>query len=285
MARYLTPAKIGLLALIELYTEEAVPSDAILPVLSFITSHLIDRVSTTDSLDGSTRWRKAEQMVSLVITIKDFEKLLGSYPFLMGMPGRKLWDQFLGKLWGINSLDALHVFIENLSNMVSKSRDSEPGIKLSRNSLFGFFIRKAQVELGRLRWHDTTELWKDFVRYRQPTAHYLRRKIPGFGRLSFDHVLMTGEQGGWDPTSTSTLASVAYGDMLAGDQTGTLPVSTDDIERLLEFQIEQMQGMAPVTDFAAPMLTGHYQHTGLESLWKFATNSTICFTTASRYRA
>lgn len=253
MAQYLTPAKIGLLALIELYTEEAIPSEAVLPVLSFITSHLMDRDSIGVTSDRSGRWKKAERTVGIVIEIKDFERLLGSYPFLMGMPGRKLWDQFLGKLWDINSLDALYVFIENLSSMLAKSKkelrreagggtpEPEPGIKISKNSVFGAFIRKAKCELDRLRWHDTTELWKSFVRYRQPTAHYLRRKNPNFGRLSFDSVLLEGEQEDWDPESVATLASVAYGDMLTGDETGTLPVSTDDVEVLLDFQIGQMQ--------------------------------------------
>lgn len=252
MARYLTPAKIGLLALIELYTEDAVPSDAVLPVLSFITSRVLDHDSTTTTSTQTTRWAKAERTVSLVISIKDFEKLLGSYPFLMGMPGRKLWDQFLGKLWDINSLDALHEFFENLPLMMAKTKDelrkleeageeAESGIKLFRNSPFGVFVRRARLEYQRLRFHDCTELWKDFVRYRQPTAHYQKRKHPGFGRLSFDNVLLLGEQEDWDPESVSALASVAYGDMLTGDQDGTLPVSTDDIELLLEFQIEQMQ--------------------------------------------
>jgi anaphase-promoting complex subunit 5 len=50
-----------------------------------------------------------------------------------------------------------------------------------------------------------------------------------------------GEQEDWDHQSVMNLASVAYGDMLTGDQSGSLPVSTDDIESLLEFQIEQMQ--------------------------------------------
>lgn len=255
MARYLTPAKIGLLVLIELYTEEAVPGDATVPVLSFITSHLTDRpASPTNASNPSnhTRWSKAERTVSLVASIKDFEKLLGSYAFVMGMPGRKLWDQFLGKLWAIDSLDEMHVFFENLSGMLAKSKNElrkengggtpepEPGIKLAKNSLFGAFVRRARVELGRLRWHDTTELWKDFVRYRQPTANYLRRKVSGFERTSFDKVLWPDGRADWDPEDAATLATVAYGDMLVGGQ-GTLPVSTDDIETLLEFQIEKMQ--------------------------------------------
>src|SRR6185437_5146035 len=95
MSRYLTPAKIGLLALIELYTEGDVPSESTIPVLSFLTSHLIDSdlalphppqatpthatLSTADhsgATPGASRWRRAEAAVSLVISISDFEKLL-----------------------------------------------------------------------------------------------------------------------------------------------------------------------------------------------------------------
>ncbi|KAF4984445.1 hypothetical protein FZEAL_408 [Fusarium zealandicum] len=254
MARYLNPAKIGLLVLVELYVEGAVPSDAILPVLSFVTSNLMDHAPTQVSADQSERWSKAERTVNLVISIKDFEKLLGSYPFLMGMPGRRLWDQFLAKLWDINSLDSMNSFFDSLSGMLARSKEEkrrltelgqpenwDEGVKLSANSPFGTFIRRARIEYQRLRFHDCTELWKNFVRYRQPTAHYLKRKIPGFGRLSFDHVLLVGEREDWDHKSVMDLASVAYGDMLTGDQSSTVPVSTDDIESLLEFQIEQMQ--------------------------------------------
>ncbi|KAM4064847.1 anaphase-promoting complex subunit 5 domain-containing protein [Hirsutella rhossiliensis] len=253
MARYLNPAKIGLLALIELYTEEAVPSDAVLPVLSFVTSHILDHGHAGSSPTPEMRWSKAERTVGLVITVKDFERLLGTYPFLMGMPGRTLWDQFLTKLWDINSLDALHSFFERISMLLSnpkearrrsdddESHQQDSKVKLSRNSPFGAFVRRARLEFQRLRFHDCTELWRDFVRYRQPTAQYLRRKNPAFGRLSFDNVLLLGEKEEWNLKGVTALAAVAYGDMLTGDESGTIPVSTDDIEVLLEFQIEQMQ--------------------------------------------
>lgn len=257
MARYLNPAKIGLLALTELYVEEVIPNDAILPVLSFISAHLMDHGSDKSASSQSSQWGKAERTVNLVIGIKDFEKLLGSFPFLMGMPGRKLWDQFLNKLWAINSLHALHGFFDNLSIMIAKTKEElkaetpeggspepEAGVKLSRNSPLGAFIRRANLEFARLRFHDSAELWKDFVRYRQPTAQYLRRKNASFGKLSFDNVLEHGEKNEWDAYGVSSLASVVYGDMLTGDQSATIPVSTDDVEKLLEFQIEQMQSMS-----------------------------------------
>ncbi|GAO19658.1 hypothetical protein UVI_02005990 [Ustilaginoidea virens] len=260
MAHYLTPAKIGLLALLELYAEEAVPSDAVLPVLSFIISHILDRGSTNPPSSQEARWAKAERTVSLVVSIKDFERLLASHQILMGLPGRRLFDHFLHRLWAINSLDALNGFFGKIANMLAKTKQEhprdgqatsggmEPRIKFSRNSPFGVFIRRSRLEYQRLRFHDCTELWKAFVRYRQPTAPYLRRKDPNFGRLSFDNVLLLGEQEDWSSESVSALAAVAYGDMLTGDETSTIPVSTDDVESLLEFQIEQMQNYPTAFD-------------------------------------
>ncbi|KAF6833422.1 Anaphase-promoting complex subunit 5 [Colletotrichum musicola] len=260
MARYLTPAKIGLLALIELYVDEQVPTTAIIPVLSFITSHLIDPdpQSFTTTANSENRWKKAESTVSLVIGIKDFEKLLSAHSVVVGLPGRKLWDTFLAKLWGINSLDLLHEFFGKQSQYLAKTKEElrragieseeeaqrhqrESGITLSRNSPLGQFVRRCQLEFSRLRFHDATQLWTDFVQHRQPTAGYLRRRNPSFGRLSFDNVLLAGEQAEWDLEGVAALTSVVYGDMTSSGTPAAVPVSTDDIEVLLEFQIEQMQ--------------------------------------------
>lgn len=252
MSRFLTPAKIGLLALIELYVDKAVPTSSIVDVLSFITSHLIDRDISGQPANGAGRWERAERTVSLVISIADFEKALSPHTAASGMPGRSLWYVFLDKLWKINSLDALHEFFERRSELLVKTkeelrRDTEMGVTppgpevilLSRNSPFGAFIRRAHLEFTRLRFHDALELWKDFVKYRQTTAAFYRKKTPSFQRLSFDHVLLEGELT-WG-CDVEAVASVAYGDMLRDDPSSTLPVSTDDIEKLLEFQIEQMQ--------------------------------------------
>ncbi|KAI1211931.1 anaphase-promoting complex subunit 5-domain-containing protein [Annulohypoxylon truncatum] len=250
MSRFLNPAKIGLLALIDLYTNKAVPTASTVEVLSFITSHLIDTAPT--SSDTESRWKRAESTVSIVISIADFEKVLAPHTAASGIPGRTLWYAFLERLWKIDSLDALHEFFERCSDLLAKTKDELrrdeqeglpiPGpevILLSRNSPFGAFVRRSQLEFTRLRFHDAFELWKDFVKYRQTTAAYYRKKTPSFQRLSFDHVLLAGENE-WGP-GVEGIASVAYGDMLRDDLSSTLPVSTDDIEKLLEFQIEQMQ--------------------------------------------
>ncbi|KAL7621568.1 APC5 protein [Parahypoxylon ruwenzoriense] len=252
MSRFLNPAKIGLLALIELYTKKTVPTASIVDILSFITSHLIDNDTSASLSSPERRWERAENTVSLVISITDFERVLASHTAASGMPGRSLWYVFLDRLWKIDSLDALHEFFDHCSGLLAKTKeelrhDAESGIPapgpevilLSRNSPFGAFVRRSQLEFTRLRFHDAFELWKGFVRYRQTTAAYYRKKTPSFQRLSFDHVLLTGEND-WG-AGVEAVASVAYGDMLRDDPNSTLPVSTDDIEKLLEFQIEQMQ--------------------------------------------
>nr|CAA67682.1 unnamed protein product [Mus musculus] len=97
MARYLTPAKIGLLALIELYVEETVPNDAIIPVLSFLTSHILDsdlQSTMTTTPGAANRWQRAERSIGLVVSIKDFEDLLLPFPAVDRLPGRRLWTGF-----------------------------------------------------------------------------------------------------------------------------------------------------------------------------------------------
>lgn len=170
MARYLTPAKIGLLALIELYVDGQIPNTATVPILSFITSQLLDLGSQTTPLTSNTQWTKAETAVSLVISIREFEKLLSAYPVLIGLPGRKLWDTFLERLWAINSLHQMHEFfvhqVHALTTTKGQSRrhrghdPRQGGLHLTRNSPFGTFVRRCQLEFARLQFHDTTALWK-----------------------------------------------------------------------------------------------------------------------------
>lgn len=250
MSRYLMPAKIGLLAVIELYTEE-LSGEAVLPILSFVTSHLIDLDSATSSSDPQTPWRSVKRDLSLVESIKDFEQLLTPYQVVNGLPGRRLWDVFLSKIWTIDSLDALHGFFEHRTALLVKTKEeqkrmAEAGIQpqtdrilLSRNSPFGTFVRRSQLEFNRLRFSDASSLWIDFVKYRQPTAQAWQRRNPAAGPLSFDAVLLAGQHE-WG-AATAALVSTTYGDLLTSTSDVSASVSTDYLDNLLEFQIAQMQ--------------------------------------------
>jgi anaphase-promoting complex subunit 5 len=251
MSRYLAPAKVGLLALIELYVQGAVPNDALIPVINFLTSNILDHDLTGPSASPAARWKKADDIIKLTLSIHHFEQVLSPFAAADRLPGRRLWDRFLEKLWGIDSLHALHEFFRRLPNLLMRTkaelremaeRGEEPpsGVLLSRNSPLGAFIRRLDHEFSILQFDHASELWVTFVKYRQPTAAYWRRRNPHFNRLSFDSVLLTGEYE-WGP-QTDELAVAAYGNtLLLEDQDTSPPVSTDDIERLLEFQITLVQ--------------------------------------------
>ena len=262
MARCLTPASIGLLSLIELYTDRAVPIDSTVPILSFIVSHLLPSSlpKPQNKLPGSA---PRESSLNFVITIKDFEKLLHGHPSAAGLPGRSLWDAFLRKLWDINSLDELHTFFDRRSHLLARTkeedkRDEAMGIAppedkiilLARTSPIGAFVRRAQLEFARLKFHDALDLWKSFTRFRQSSHEAWRKRNPGAGPWSFDAVLSEAVDE-WDESAKDTFMNVGYdGGFEKKTEEGL--VSTNDIEKLLEFQIEQMQSKYCASPFSHP---------------------------------
>lgn len=247
MFRYVTPAKIGLLVVIELYVEEAVPNDAIVPVLDFLTSHILDAEDLPETSGLHCRWEKLDKTVEIVTSIMAFEQVLGPAFAANGLPGRRLWDRFLDKIWGINSLDAVYEFFDALPRLISNTkqepripegqgRESSQGIRLQPNSPFGMFVRRCHLEFMRLPFQHSTALWKYLVKYRQPTAANLRRRNPQHSRFGFDQVLVDGQHD-WQE-NTDTLAMAVYSDVMHDDRA---PVSADDIESLLDFQTARLQ--------------------------------------------
>lgn len=245
MPRFLTPSKIGLLALIELYTYDIVPASATIPVLSFIIDQLLPSKSPSIITTSS-------QPLPFILDIKSFETLLTPFSSASGVPGRTLWDYFLKKLWDIDSLDALHTFFEESVNLLVKPRDEikkdgeigipppSPGmIVLSRTSPFGSFIRRAKVEFDRLQFNDSISLWTAFIRWRRDTGAFWAKRNGGLRRWAGDKALSEGELQ-WGEEATEMLEMIAYDGLLAGDGVEGA-VSTDDAEKLLEFQVEQMQ--------------------------------------------
>lgn len=242
MSRYLTPSKISLLALISLYADSVVPATATIPVLSFLVSHLlpVEVLSSRDDTDLSGR--------SFVITIECFQKATITHP--SGIPGRTVWDLLLKRLWEIDSFDALHVFFDALSFLLEKQRNEEhldlpesrvanaKRILLSRGSPLGVFVRRSQLEFTRLQFHDGITLWKSFIIYRDPTLTLWRKRNPTAGKMSFDTNLR-GSHSDFD----DRLREIVYGGSL-DDPRGDTSVSTDDVEKLLEYQIARMQSMA-----------------------------------------
>ncbi|KAJ5040424.1 uncharacterized protein L3040_006080 [Drepanopeziza brunnea f. sp. 'multigermtubi'] len=245
MTRFLTPSKIGLLALIELYTDAVVPNASTIPILSFIINQLLP-----SSLKNQPQSQIKLETLPFLLDLKSFETLLSAHP-AAGIPGRSLWDHFLRKLWEIDSLDAVNQFFTKRKNLLAKTREevrlddelgipppSEDMILLSRTSPLGSFVRRSKVEYERLRFSDVLALWVAFTKWREDSRAYWAKKNGGLGRWAGDRALEEGEED-WGTDATEMLELIAYGGLSVEGDDGT--TSTDDIEKLLEFQVEQMQ--------------------------------------------
>lgn len=237
MSRYLTPSRIGFLALISLYAESVVPSAATIPVLSFLITHILP-IEPLCAGDAVAPYR------NFTSSIDSFQK--ATISLASGIPGRTIWDLLLKKLWDINSFDALHSFFDTLSfllemdersqrNADSDRTTNQKPILLSRISPLGAFVRRAQLEYTRLKFHDGIILWKSFVNYRTPTFSQWKRRKPAVGRFVFDANL---QEDSFD--LSACLTGLVYGDMLDNTR-NEASVSTNDLEKLLEYQVEQMQ--------------------------------------------
>ncbi|KAL2370215.1 hypothetical protein RJZ57_005358 [Blastomyces gilchristii] len=243
MTRYLTPSKITLLALVSVYAEGVVPNSAIVPVLSFLVSHLLPLQPSTQRLTSTNTTTEAN---SHAISIQDFE--VATLPLASSIPGRTVWDLLLKKLWKLDCADALDEFFAGISSMLTKTReelinDRNHGIApetghmlISRASLLGVFVRRAYLEYTRLQFHDAVALWRGLVKYRLPTYQLWAKRNPLDSQAAVDVNLV---KLGLD--LTSPLAKVVYGSLEEGKDT-ELGMSTRDIERLLDFQVGEMQG-------------------------------------------
>ncbi len=245
MSRYLTPSKIGLLALISLYAESKVSSAATIPVLSFLVSHILPVKS------AAAQGNSPLQPHLVTLTVEDLQRATISHA--SGIPGRTIWDLLLTKLWGLNSFDALHVFFETLSSLLQKTPEEAPQddedrtdckprcMRYSRASPMGLFVRRAELEFTRLQFHDGVTLWRSFVAYRSPTLPQWKKRNQAAGHLSFDANLQEGHLDLGDRLTDVVYGELAYG--IGHD----VSLSTEDVEKLLEYQIDQMQSAHELT--------------------------------------
>ncbi|KAF2205108.1 hypothetical protein GQ43DRAFT_67384 [Delitschia confertaspora ATCC 74209] len=238
ISRYLTPQKISLLVLVNLYCDSVPTSSATIPILSFILSHLVPLVSSNARSTHSAVYQ------NVGFSIQAFEDVLLGHASTM--PGRTVLDVFLRRMWEINSFDALHDLFSNLGELLMRTREDAEReaaagvvhpvdqIFLSRTSPLGAFIRRARLEFTRLQFHDAMKLWSAFISYRAPTAQWTRRIAP-LASTGVDAIVADMGMKENDP-----LFEVAYGHLEGEDITEQV-ISADDFDRMLEFQLDQLQ--------------------------------------------
>ncbi|KAF2105828.1 anaphase-promoting complex subunit 5-domain-containing protein [Lophiotrema nucula] len=252
-SRYLTAQKISLLVLVNLYCDRALPSSATIPVLSFLLSKSICRVS------AAARSRHNSEHGFSPASIQDFEDVLQGHA--SSMPGRTLLDHFSKHIWGINSFDALHDLFNNLSILLERPSEEEQQdsagperIYLSKTSPLGAFVRRARLEFTRLQFDDSLKLWAAFVEYRAPTAKWNKR-LAGLAPSGSDvSIAQLGIRPG------DAIFEAVYGNLSTED---VVLISVDDLDSILEFQLDQLQRLGTrVPDDMAVQLRNMLNPTG-----------------------
>lgn len=235
MGRFLTPSKIALLVLAQVYVKGSIPLSGTVKVLNVLISRIL-----FDANDSGEFLRQQDGE-----SILDLERALAGQQSVM--PGRTVWDLFLKSLWTIDCADALEWFVSEMPSLLAKTREEmlkerdegvppEPTGKIVRTSPLGAFIRRCALEYLRLQFQDSAGLWMDFVAYRMPTKGAFTRKNPHALRNAFDVNLADI---GVDVSHP--LAAIMFRPLLDRVEEQGKVSSTYDSERLMEFQVSEMQ--------------------------------------------
>ncbi|KAI4799845.1 hypothetical protein E4T45_11436, partial [Aureobasidium sp. EXF-8846] len=230
MSRFLTPSKICILLLVQLYRDGNVPSKSTIPLLSFISKHTIHRSPLNNS----------DQTPSTPPSIEDFKTLLGSHQSII--PRRSLYHLLVDHLWAIHDFVTFTAFLQDQTLVTASLQEQAEGSKTkficSPTSPIGQFARRCYLESVRLQFSDAYQLWEDLVIFREPTkGNYVERN----SRSPFASYYP-------DAASANLLrpdqfdASVILLDRInKQDGRPAVPSSLDDVEKVMYFQLGQLQ--------------------------------------------
>ncbi len=239
MGRYLTPAKITLLIVAFVYSEDVVPTSAATKVLTFLLDHILPANKASDTTIATNEYDH-------VLSISVLESTLSSHP--SARPGRSVYDLLLKRLWAIDCSHALDAFITNLPCLLTKTREQllreretgeeslEPHGRILRTSPLGAFIRRCHLEYTRLQFQDSIALWQDFISYRLPTRQAFEKKNPSDSKSALDATLAN-----MHIDSSHHLAQIMYARLADEDQDHHGAFSIYDVEKLMEFQVAELQ--------------------------------------------
>jgi anaphase-promoting complex subunit 5 len=220
MPRFLTPVKICVLVLIDLYASEQIPTDRRLDVLSFTAEHIIPH-------SGHEEDAVKHRLSILTSDIASFSEILSKWQ--SGIPGRTIYDILLQRIWDVNDLDSLHSLFERVGDLVtpqSPETAEAAALKISRASPIGQFVRRCSVEFTRLQFADSQALWNALSSYRAPSYELWASRNPEAARR------IDSELPSWAGAKSSQNPDLNQAAVFAG---------ADDTETLLTASIHQLQ--------------------------------------------
>lgn len=230
----LTPSGLCLLQLISLYCHNNVPAEGVISVLSFLAS----QITPHRTLGAAPA--HASQVSSPTLSLEDFRTLLSPYKTSHG-DSSNLWQHFINSLWTIQDIDQFFSWTDQFNQLfvlspalIDDSRPAPTWTTLSRTSLLGVFVRRSLLEFEQLQFHDVMTLWKGFYMYRASTADVHRPELSA----SFNNLPRAVNN---DFNNVADDRILALIDQQFDDATTFEQTSSIETERLLEFQIGEMQ--------------------------------------------
>ncbi|KAK3683200.1 APC5 protein [Vermiconidia calcicola] len=226
MPRYLTPAKINLLLIIDLYVSDQILASVNPKILGYIASQVI-----LPSDHDNTGIEGSPQSLSSRSDVTTLSEHLAQWT--SQVPGRSVYDILLQRVWELNDLDALHVLFQHLGELVAPRTPTDaPGAeggstaaaKISRASPLGQYIRRGCVEFTRLQFADVQALWHAFSLYREPSYDVWANRNPEAACQKED------TQPAWASVQTDHQRP-----------NGAYNTSSEDVEMLLSHSVHALQ--------------------------------------------
>ncbi|CAK7214615.1 APC5 protein [Sporothrix eucalyptigena] len=264
MRRFISPARIVLLLLVDMYCSDFVVRDEDDEfILELITCYVTDNYArpTNQRQRYLARWQRACLSVDLLshphslqpalqrcfISFNETDKDIAKEAPLRAT----LWDDLVARLWlRLISLDDMGPFFESLQMYLAPTyaelraqRDlgiedpPDDVVLLDRRSPIGMMVYQSCFEFKQLAFAGRCELWEDFVRYRNPTRTDFNILWPhdaGVSSLLFDAVLTEG-RADWGER-TDAVTRVVFDRMLKDTSVST---SLDETDKLVTMLIER----------------------------------------------
>ncbi|KAI5272789.1 hypothetical protein E4T47_03842 [Aureobasidium subglaciale] len=230
MSRFLTPSKICILLLVQLYRDGNVPSRSTIPLLSFISKHTVHRSPLNTS----------NQKPLTPPSIEDFETLLKSHE--SAVPGRSLYHLFVDHLWAVHDFVTFTAFLQDQTSVTASLQEQTEGSRAkfvcSPTSPIGQFARRCHLESVRLQFSDAYQLWEDLVVLREPTRDGYVERNP---RSPYASYLPNAASANLLQLEQPSASAILLDRMEKQDDRPSVPSSLDDVEKVLHFQLGQLQ--------------------------------------------
>lgn len=242
MARYLTPAKVCTLIVVESYLQNRGTPESDAKLLALITQQLHPAVNHRDSTGPP---EDAAAFAAPLVSITS------------NFPGRTHFDDFVHSTWTTADLDQLHHLFDRLYAILSP--DNPEDRKVTPASPIGHFIRRCNVEWTRLRFADSLALLNAYRSYINSTWESWARTQPEAAEMYI---------------SRDSNADSVPGAMSSASSTAAPMISSDDIDIALSTSIHSLQklGARVPADLKAKLsswLDSHQQASDTQNLHHF----------------